>query len=158
MTILRDAIKSFKAFDTYKEPSSIHWFVWLIENPKSPISLTGAIDLYNHDIIHVLLGRGMDVRDEAMVIGFTMGNSEYTNSLVKWLFLFCARCIYPEGYKFSDADIKEYNRGYSYGLTRHKRNIHLEKFDVEEDVSDIRKRFGINHLDLKDYPNLSTFG
>ena len=157
MTILRDAIKSFKAFDTYKEPSSIHWFVWLIENPKSPISLTGAIDLYNHDIIHVLLGRGMDVRDEAMVIGFTMGNSEYTNSLVKWLFLFCARCIYPEGYKFSEADIKEYNRGYSYGLTRRKRNIHLEKFDIEEDVSDIRKKFGINHIDLKDYPNLSHY-
>ena len=87
MTILKDAIESFKKFDTYKEPSSIHWFVWLIENPKSPISLTGAIDLYNHDIIHILLGRGMDVKDEALVIGFTMGNSEYTNSLVKWLFL-----------------------------------------------------------------------
>ena len=49
MTILKDAIESFKKFDTYKEPSSIHWFVWLIENPKSPISLTGAINLYNHD-------------------------------------------------------------------------------------------------------------
>ena len=157
MTILRDAIKSFKAFDTYKEPSSIHWLVWLLENPKSPISLTGAIDLYNHDIIHVLLCRGMDVRDEAMVIGFTMGNSESTNSFIKWLFLLCAKTIYPEGYRFSGADIKEYNRGYSYGLTRRKRNIHTDNFDVEEDVSDIRKRFGINHLDLKDYPNLSHY-
>ena len=157
MTILKDAIESFKKFDTYKEPSSIHWFVWLIENPKSPISLTGAIDLYNHDIIHILLGRGMDVKDEALVIGFTMGNSEYTNSLVKWLFLLCARMLYPSGYRFGDAEIKEYNRGYSYGLTRRKRNIHLEIFDIEEDVSDIRRRFGINHIDLKDYPNLSTF-
>ena len=131
--------------------------MWLIENPKSPFSLTGAIDLYNHDIIHILLGRGMDVKDEALVIGFTMGNSEYTNSLVKWLFLLCARMLYPSGYRFGDAEIKEYNRGYSYGLTRRKRNIHLEIFDIEEDVSDIRRRFGINHIDLKDYPNLSTF-
>ena len=157
MTILKDAIKSFKSVDTYKEPSSIHWFVWLLENPKSPISLTGAIDLYNHDIIHILLGRGMDVRDEAVVIGFTMGNSEYTNSFVKWLFTFCARCLYPSGYKFSESDMKEYNRGYSYGLTRRKRNIHLEQFDIEEDITEIRKRFGINHIDLRDYPNLSTF-
>ncbi len=157
MTMLKDAIETFKRFDTYKEPSSIHWFVWLIENPKSPFSLTGAIDLYNHDIIHILLGRGMDVKDEALVIGFTMGNSEYTNSLVKWLFLLCARMLYPSGYRFGDAEIKEYNRGYSYGLTRRKRNIHLEIFDIEEDVSDIRRRFGINHIDLKDYPNLSTF-
>ena len=157
MTMLKDAIETFKRFDTYKEPSSIHWFVWLIENPKSPFSLTGAIDLYNHDIIHILLGRGMDVKDEALVIGFTMGNSEYTNSLVKWLFLLSARMLYPSGYRFGDAEIKEYNRGYSYGLTRRKRNIHLEIFDIEEDVSDIRRRFGINHIDLKDYPNLSTF-
>ena len=157
MTMLKDAIETFKRFDTYKEPSSIHWFVWLIENPKSPFSLTGAIDLYNHDIIHILLGRGMDVKDEALVIGFTMGNSEYTNSLVKWLFLLCARMLYPSGYRFGDAEIKEYNRGYSYGLSRRKRNMHLEIFDIEEDVSDIRRRFGINHIDLKDYPNLSTF-
>lgn len=157
MTMLKDAIETFKRFDTYKEPSSIHWFVWLIENPKSPFSLTGAIDLYNHDIIHILLGRGMDVKDEALVIGFTMGNSEYTNSLVKWLFLLCARMLYPSGYRFGDAEIKEYNRGYSYGLTRRKRNIHLEIFDIEEDVSDIRRRFGINHIDLKDYPNLSHY-
>ena len=157
MAILKEAIATFKKFDTYKEPSSINWFVWLIENPKSPFSLTGAIDLYNHDIIHILLGRGMDVKDEALVIGFTMGNSEYTNSLVKWLFLLCARMLYPSGYRFGDAEIKEYNRGYSYGLTRRKRNIHLEIFDIEEDVSDIRRRFGINHIDLKDYPNLSTF-
>ena len=99
----------------------------------------------------------MDVRDEAMVIGFTMGNSEYTNSFIKWLFTLFARTLYPDGYRFSDADIKEYNRGYSYGITRRKRNIHMEKFDVEEYVVDIRKRFGINHLDLRNYPNLSTF-
>ena len=158
MAILKDAIATFKKFDNYIEPTSINWFVWLIENPKSPISLAGAVDLYNHDIIHILLNRGMDVKDEAMVIGFTMGNSESSSGLTKWLFLLCARWLYPSGYRFNAEETKEYNRGYSYGTTRRKRNIHLEKFDTNEDVLDIRRRFGINSLDIKDYPNLSTFG
>ena len=131
MAILKDAIATFKKFDTYKEPSSINWFVWLIENPKSPISLAGAVDLYNHDIIHILLSRGMDVKDEAMVIGFTMGNSESSSGLSKWLFLLCARLLYPDGYRFSAEEVKEYNKGYSYGMTRRKRNIHLEKFNID---------------------------
>ena len=158
MAILKEAIATFKKFDTYKEPSSINWFVWLIENPKSPISLAGAVDLYNHDIIHILLNRGMDVKDEAMVIGFTMGNSESSSGLSKWLFLLCARVLYPSGYRFSAEEVKEYNRGYSYGMTRRKRNIHLEKFNIDEEVLDIRRKFGINSLDIKDYPNLSTYG
>jgi len=158
MAILKDAIATFKKFDNYKEPTSINWFVWLIENPKSPISLAGAVDLYNHDIIHIILNRGMDVKDEAMVIGFTMGNSESSSGLSKWLFLLCARLLYPDGYRFSAEEVKEYNKGYSYGMTRRKRNIHLEKFNVSEDVADIRRRFGVNTIDIKDYPNLSTFG
>ena len=158
MAILKDAIATFKKFDNYKEPTSINWFVWLIENPKSPISLAGAVDLYNHDIIHILLSRGMDVKDEAMVIGFTMGNSESSSGLSKWLFLLCARLLYPNGYRFSAEEVKVYNRGYSYGMTRRKRNIHLEKFNIDEEVLDIRRKFGINSLDIKDYPNLSTYG
>ena len=158
MAILKDAIATFKKFDNYKEPTSINWFVWLIENPKSPISLAGAVDLYNHDIIHIILNRGMDVKDEAMVIGFTMGNSESSSGLSKWLFLLCARLLYPDGYRFSAEEVKEYNKGYSYGMTRRKRNIHLEKFNINEDVADIRRRFGVNTIDIKDYPNISTFG
>ena len=70
----------------------------------------------------------------------------------------CARLLYPSGYRFSAEEVKEYNRGYSYGMTRRKRNIHLEKFDIDEEVLDIRRKFGINSLDIKDYPNLSTYG
>ena len=65
--------------------------------------------------------------------------------------------LYPTTCRFSQEDVNEYNRGYSYGLTRRKRNIHLEDFDINDDLSVIRKKFGINIIDLKDYPNLSTF-
>ncbi len=145
---LQKAVDIWKHSEGYKVQSDIHWFVWLLENPSSPISLTGAIDLENHDLIHILLDRGMDIMDEAMVIGFTMGNSTGTSSLVKWLFEFCARYIYPDGYRFNDADIVEFNRGYAYGYTRPRRNIHLEQFDLTQNISDIREKWGINLINI----------
>jgi len=145
---LQKAVYKWKHSEGYKVQSQIHWFIWLLENPNSPISLTGAIDLENHDLIHILLDRGMEIRDEAMVIGFTMGNSTGTTSLVKWLFEFCARYLYPDGYRFNDADIVEFNRGYAYGYTRPKRNIHLEQFDVTQNISDIREKWGINLINI----------
>ena len=141
--LLSKAIELWQNNPTYKEQSKIHWFVWLIENPKSPISLPGAIALFNHDIVHILLARGMEIRDEAMVIGFTMGNSETTSSWVRWLFEFCARHLYPEGYQFDEYDLLEFEKGYSYGYTRPKRNIHLTKFDVDKTVDRFRAEWEI---------------
>ena len=147
--LLSKAIEKWQNNPTYKEPSTIHWFVWLLENPKSPISLTGAIDLYNHDIIHILLDRGMLNRDEAMVIGFTMGNSETTSSWVRWLFEFCARYLYPESYRFNEYDLLEFERGFAYGYIRSRRNIHLAKFDVKRDVEEIRKEWDIELINIR---------
>ena len=147
--LLSKAIEKWQDNSTYKEPSTIHWFVWLLENPKSPISLTGAIDLYNHDIIHLLLDRGMLNRDEAMVIGFTMGNSETTSSRVRWLFEFCARYLYPVSYRFNEYDLLEFERGFAYGYTRSRRNIHLAKFDVKRDIEKIRKEWGIELINIR---------
>ena len=147
--LVSKAVEKWQDNSTYKEPSTIHWFVWLLENPKSPISLTGAIDLYNHDIIHILLDRGMLNRDEAMVIGFTMGNSETTSSRVRWLFEFCARYLYPISYRFNEYDLLEFERGFAYGYTRSRRNIHLAKFDVKRDVAEIRKEWGIELINIR---------
>ena len=146
--ILQEAIDSWRHIDTYKEQSGIHWIVWLLENPSSPISLTGAVGLDNHDIIHILLDRGMDVLDEAMVIGFTMGNSTHTSGWVRWLFEFCARYIYPEGYRFSEHDLIEFERGFAYGYTRPKKNIHLTDFDKTETILAIREKWGINLINI----------
>jgi len=156
MTILKDAHSQFRNFQTYKE-SDINFFVLLLENPKSPFNLTGVTDLYKYDFLHIILNRGMEIRDKALVIGFTMGNSKLSNGFIKWLYILCARWLYPTGCRFSEDDVKEYNRGYYYGSTRRRRNIHLEDFDINDDLSVIRKKFGINIIDLKDYPNLSTF-
>ena len=147
--LLSKEIKKWQHSETYKEQSKIHWLVWLLENPNSPVSLTGAIDLYNHDIIHILLDRGMEVKDEALVIGFTMGNSTATSSWVRWLFEFCAKYIYPEGYRFDEDDLLEYERGFAYGYTRPRRNIHRARFDVKRDVEEIRNEWGIELINIQ---------
>ena len=147
--ILLNAIKKWRKKPSYKTQSDIHWFVWLLENPNSPISLTGAVDLYNHDIIHLILNRDMEVRDEAMVIGFTMGNSETTSSWVRWLFEFCAKYLYPEGYRFDEEDLLEYEKGFAYGYTRTRRNIHLAQFDEKKTVAQLRKEWGIKLINKR---------
>ena len=144
--ILKQAIEQWRESDTYKKQGQIHWFVWLLETPSSPISFSGAVDLYNHDIIHILLNRGMEVKDEAMVIGFTMGNSQSTSSWVRWLFEFCARYLYPEGYAFDDETLLEFERGYAYGYTRKKRNIHIATFYPTKDVIELRHEWSIDTL------------
>ena len=146
--LLSKELKNWRSKPTYKQQGQIHWFVWLLENPNSPISLTGAVDLYNHDIIHILLNRGMEVKDEAMVIGFTMGNSQSTSSWVRWLFEFCAKYLYPEGYAFDDETLLEFERGYAYGYTRPKRNIHLAQFDEKKTVATLRKEWGIKLINI----------
>ena len=132
---LHNALKKWRDTPTYKNQSDIHWLVWLVENPKS--------------IIHVLLDRGMTTRDEAMVIGFTMGNSETTSSWVRWLFEFIARHLYPAAYKFNDDELIEFERGYAYGYTRPCRNIHLEQFDTSKSVEVFRKKYGIELINTK---------
>ena len=146
--LLSKELKNWRSKPTYKQQGQIHWFVWLLENPNSPISLTGAVDLYNHDIIHILLNRGMEVKDEAMVIGFTMGNSQSTSSWVRWLFEFCAKYLYPEGYAFDDETLLEFERGYAYGYTRKRRNIHLAQFDERKTVATLRKEWGIKLINI----------
>ena len=78
-----------------------------------------------------------------------MGNSETTSSCVRWLFEFCARYLYPESYRFNEHDLLEFERGFAYGYTRSRRNIHLAKFDVKRDIEEIRKEWGIELINIR---------
>lgn len=35
----------------------IPWIVRLLENPQSPLALSGKISLFDHDCLHILLNR-----------------------------------------------------------------------------------------------------
>ena len=82
--------------------------VQLIENPKFEVPwitlFNGAVNLADHDGIHALLGQGFLPKDEAFVIGVTMGSSNRTNTLVQRLYAWASKYLYPGPYKFSDED------------------------------------------------------
>lgn len=83
--------------------------VQLVENPKYRIPgldlFHGRVSLYEHDAIHILLGRGLLNKDEAFTIGFTMGSTRQVSGLEEDLFAKIARHLYPGPYRFTDADI-----------------------------------------------------
>lgn len=79
--------------------SKIPWIVRLFENPESWIRFRGAVDLEDHDVLHVLLGRGLQDQDEAFVIGFAMGTAKRVSRLQYWIFKFVLARLYPEPYR-----------------------------------------------------------
>lgn len=73
--------------------------VKLFENPGSWLRFRGAIDLDDHDVLHVLLGRGLQDQDEAFVLGFAMGTSKRVGWIERRVFKFILARLYPEPYK-----------------------------------------------------------
>ena len=49
----------------------------------------------------------------------------------------------PTSNKLTITDL-EFERGYAYGYTRKKRNIHLANFNAKTDIVKLRKEWGIN--------------
>jgi len=86
------------------DASVIPWYVRLFENPASLVALPGAIDLFGHDCIHILLGRGTLSPDEAFVLGVTMGASGKLAAWQQQLFTTIARYLYGSMFKFSRTD------------------------------------------------------
>jgi len=91
-------------------PQEIPLLVRLVENPRYRIpGLTlfhGAVELKQHDCIHILLGRGLLAKDEAFVIGFTMGSTGEVSTVEETLFCKIARNLYPRIYKFDEQDAR----------------------------------------------------
>jgi len=102
--LLCEAIEEMEPFKLCQEdvPLSIK----LTENPKYFTSkiFTGAVDLFSHDCIHTLLSRGLLPKDEAFVIGYTMGSSKKMRRWRRNLFMFICKYLYPEGYKFGEEE------------------------------------------------------
>jgi hypothetical protein len=78
----------------------------LVENPELDLPwidvFDGAVDLHDHDCIHCLLGRGLLPKDEAFVIGFTMGSTNRVSTTQENLYEWAARYLYPRPYRFDD--------------------------------------------------------
>ena len=86
-------------------PDDIPLMVQLAENPKYNI-FHGAVDLKTHDYIHCILGRGLLAKDEAFVIGFTMGSTNRLSATEEKLFALVAERLYPGVFRFSREDVR----------------------------------------------------
>jgi hypothetical protein len=80
---LREAKESLAALGAKQE--DIPLMIQLVENPRFNLPgidlFHGAVDLATHDAIHILLGRGLLPKDEAFVIGFTMGSTDQVTTM-----------------------------------------------------------------------------
>ncbi|HVY13550.1 MAG TPA: hypothetical protein VHB73_08315 [Alphaproteobacteria bacterium] len=125
--------------------------VKLIENPKSPYAITGAISLQNHDCVHILLGRGLLPQDEAFVIGYTMGSAgtKISAEEVK-LFKMIATKLYPDIYRFGKTDLAAYDIGFRYGQ---KALRPIYEFDfmkyLHRTLDELRGMFGVDVKKLR---------
>lgn len=127
--------------------------VRLMENPESWISFPGAISLYNHDMLHVVLDCGIRNFEEAFVVGFVMGNNIKTRNWHKALFKFIARNFYPINYRFSEHDEECYDLGFSFGQKTRYKNVNKVNFNLylDEKVDKIRSNLKIDKNLLRAY-------
>lgn len=85
--------------------------VRVVENPnytffgRNLFLFPGAMEIQDHDVVHVLLDRGFEPHDEAYVIGFTMGSSRKLSKFARRLYLWIARNFYPDRYRFRETDL-----------------------------------------------------
>jgi hypothetical protein len=86
-------------------PDEIPLIVRLAENPKFNL-FHGAVDLKTHDCIHALLGRGLLAKDEAFVVGFTMGSTQRLGAAEERLFALVAEHLYPGIFRFDKEDVR----------------------------------------------------
>jgi hypothetical protein len=135
------------AFEDLQGDSSaeIPFVVWLLENPSSPLNMPGSINLFGHDCIHLLLKRGFSPKDEAYVVGFTVGNDLNTNWLHLSILKFAAYFLYPAKYRLTYSELKIFDRGVQLGKSTKIRNIN--KLDWSQwshkVLKDIRLEIGL---------------
>jgi hypothetical protein len=115
---LREADASLDA--VRMAPEQVPFLVRLVENPKLDLPLLdvfhGATDLPTHDYIHLVLGRGLLAKDEAFVIGFTMGATDQVGRGEEFLYGMFAKYFYPRQYRFTDEDLRVFRDAVRLGF------------------------------------------
>ncbi|MEM9128358.1 MAG: hypothetical protein AAGA97_01380, partial [Pseudomonadota bacterium] len=125
---LADVLATMPAASAEDVPEIIRRY----ENPESPEALPGAIALDRHDCIHVLLGRGLHVQDEAFVIGATMGAaSEITEEHIDF-FIKVSTQEYPKHWRFKEEHIFSFRLGVGFAVDNlNNKDLHLIPMEKE---------------------------
>ncbi len=149
---LADVLATMPAAEAQDVPEIIRRY----ENPESPDALPGAIELARHDCIHVLLGRGLHVQDEAFVIGATMGAASDISDEVVDFFIDVSTKQYPKHWRFEEAHIASYLLGVGFAVDNlNNKDLHLIPMEQEpwqsKTVRAARRDLGIVKEELRAY-------
>ena len=136
--------------------------VRLMENPAfdvPPLSMfRGRVDLEHHDCIHLLLGRGTTLVDEAFTIGFTMGSTKRMSTSATDLFAAVAERLYPKAYRFPPAAVRVFRDAVHLAAVSNCRR--LDAVDVGSvmymGLREIRLRLGVEEELLMAYYRLEA--
>lgn len=116
---LGDSLEDITKHGADSIDNDIPLIIRLVENPKfgwlNDWLFPGSANLKTHDAIHILLGRGMLPKDEAFVIGYTMGS---TKEMTEWrinLFCWLNQEFYPKAYRFSQEEVEVFRSGVKWG-------------------------------------------
>jgi hypothetical protein len=146
--VIREALKTMESWKLYQE--DVPFIIRFFEHPDYMI-LPGAVTLDNHDIIHILLSRGALPKDEAFVIGFTMGTTRQVNCIDRGIFKFATRFLYPDGYRFGPDEHKVFDIGLQ-AATAMKKCPDLSMLDlsmyIDYTVKEARKSLNIDCTEL----------
>lgn len=152
---LSSVLKDMEAFKLLQE--NIPLIIKLVENPayKTSRLFGGAVDLFTHDCVHVMLGRGLRLKDEAFVIGYTMGSTKNMKRWKRNLFMFVSKYFYPKGYKFGEEERFVFNMGVKAGslCPTDLSQINFKKYSNKQ-IGTIRKELKIDVDFLKIYYSL----
>jgi hypothetical protein len=110
-----------------KVPSSeIPWLIRLFENPESWFRFRGAIHLADHDVLHLLLGRGLQDQDEAFVLGFAMGTAKKVSRIQYHIFRWFIVHVYPEPYRIPKFVLPAFDFGVQCGIETGRKDLYRE--------------------------------
>lgn len=149
------------ALDTLLEigntSDEVPWIVKIMENPSfdfPPFSMfKGRVSLFQHDCIHLVLGRGTTLIDEAFTIGFTMGSSHEMSTMAAKLFGYVAGHWYPKAYRFPSAAQRVYKDAMHLGMVSN--SVPLEEVDYRPllhlTLAEVRSHLGIETELLRSY-------
>lgn len=125
--------------------------IQLVENPRYRMPgitlFHGAVDLRQHDFIHLVLGRGLLPKDEAFAIGFTMGSTNKVSTSEEALFSWISQRLYPEVYKFHDDEIKVFKDAVK--LASISECLPLDEVDfaplLDRSLAEVRREIGLEY-------------
>jgi len=152
---LRQAYESLMMIGNSQE--EVPLIVKLTENPKFHLGglgfFKGRVTLEQHDYIHILLGRGLTLMDEAFVIGFTMGSTDRVSTREQSVFEFINKALYPKPYRFKEDGIKVFRDAVALAYVSDCQPLEEVDFEplLDLPLREVRKAVGLEVDLLESY-------